>query len=135
MTLESKPIRTTRQREAISAALGSSNGFLSAQGIHDLLRRDGHKIGLATVYRALQILSEGGEVDMVKTASGESVYRQCSPSHHHHLVCRNCGRTVEVEGPAVELWATAMAVEHGYSDVNHTIELFGLCPACQRTRS
>lgn len=129
--LESKPTRSTRQRKAITATLGATDEFLSAQDIHDTLRRDGHKVGLATVYRSLQILSEGGDIDVVKTASGESAYRQCSPTHHHHLVCRNCARTVEIEGPAVERWATAMGAEHGYSDVNHTIELFGICSRCQ----
>jgi Fur family transcriptional regulator, ferric uptake regulator len=122
--------RPTRQRRAISAALGASDEFRSAQDIHEVLRRDGEKIGLATVYRSLQLLAETGQVDVVKTASGEAVYRQCSPSHHHHLVCRVCGRTIEIQGPAVERWANAMAAENGYTEVSHTIELFGTCPDC-----
>ena len=61
---------------------------------------------------------------------GETRYRRCSGSHHHHLVCRECGRTVEVEGPTVERWATSVASEHGYADVSHTLEIFGLCPRC-----
>jgi len=122
--------RPTRQRRAVSAAVSASEDFRSAQDIHALLRRDGEKVGLATVYRILQSLAETGDVDVVKTDSGEAVYRQCSASHHHHLVCRSCGRTVEIKGPAVERWANAMAAEHGYTDVSHTIELFGTCPAC-----
>jgi Fur family ferric uptake transcriptional regulator len=127
--------RPTRQRRAITAALGASDEFRSAQEIHDILRREGESIGLATVYRALQVLAETGQVDVVKTDSGEAVYRQCSPSHHHHLVCRDCGRTIEIQGPAVELWAHAMAAEHGYTGVSHTIELFGTCPACTASPS
>lgn len=126
-----RAMRPTRQRRAVTAALDASDGFRSAQEIHEALRRGGEKVGLATVYRALQSLAESGEVDVVKTDSGEAVYRKCSPSHHHHLVCRSCGRTVEVKGPAVERWANAMAAEHGYDDVNHSIELFGTCRACQ----
>lgn len=122
--------RPTRQRRAITAALGASDEFRSAQEIHDILRREGQSIGLATVYRALQGMAESGQVDVVKTDSREAVYRQCSPSHHHHLVCRDCGRTIEIQGPAVELWANAMAAEHGYAQVSHTIELFGTCPVC-----
>ncbi len=67
---------------------------------------------------------------MLRTDDGEAVYRRCSRSHHHHLVCRRCGRTVEVEGPAVERWAEKVADEHGYTDVSHQVEIFGTCPAC-----
>lgn len=58
------------------------------------------------------------------------MYRQCSKGHHHHLVCRQCGRTVEVEGPTVEAWAAAIAGEHGFTDISHTMEVFGTCRDC-----
>ena len=60
----------------------------------------------------------------------EAVYRACSTHHHHHLVCRACGRTVEVEGPAVERWADKVAEDHGFRDVTHTLEIFGTCADC-----
>lgn len=123
--------RSTRQRRAVSAQLAASDDFRSAQEIHEALRREGEAVGLATVYRALQALADAGEVDVLNHA-GEAVYRRCSETHHHHLVCRRCGATVEIEGPAVERWTTATAREHGYAEVSHTLELFGLCPACQR---
>ena len=50
--------------------------------------------------------------------------------HHHHLLCRNCGKAVEVEAPAVETWAARTASEHGFTEVAHTVEIFGLCPEC-----
>lgn len=124
--------RSTRQKRAVEAAMASSDDFRTAQEIHDALRRDGESVGLATVYRTLQAMHDLGEVDMVKTDGGEAVYRRCSQTHHHHLVCRHCGRTVEIAGPAVERWASAKADEHDYSDVSHTVELFGTCPACQK---
>ena len=124
--------RSTRQKRAVEAAMSASDDFRTAQEIHDTLRKDGESVGLATVYRTLQALTDLGEVDMVKTDGGEAVYRRCSPTHHHHLVCRHCGRTVEIAGPAVERWASAKADEHDYSDVSHTVELFGTCPACQK---
>jgi Fur family ferric uptake transcriptional regulator len=110
--------------------LASFEGFRSAQEIHDLLRRNGDPVGLSTVYRTLQALADGGELDVLRTEEGESVYRRCSTTHHHHLVCRSCGRTVEVEGPTVERWSDAVAAEHGFTDVSHTLEIFGTCPAC-----
>ena len=124
------PVRPTRQRKAIAAVLGTNEEFLSAQEIHDLLRRGGASIGLSTVYRTVQALADAGEVDVLRTEGGEAVYRRCSDTHHHHLVCRSCGATVEVEGPAVEKWAEKIAAENGFSEVSHTVEVFGTCAAC-----
>ena len=124
-------VRGTRQAQALAVALASLPGFCSAQEIHAELRRKGETVGLATVYRHLQALSEQGSVDAIRDANGEILYRQCGTSvHHHHLTCRTCGRSVEVEGRAVEQWAERVAVEAGFTDVGHTVELFGLCPEC-----
>ena len=124
-------VRATRQRTAIAELLGGLSDFRSAQDIHHQLRSQGDGIGLSTVYRTLQSLAEAGEVDVIQTADGESVYRKCSGVHHHHLVCRSCGHTVEVVGPAVEQWADKIADEHGFSDVSHTLEIFGTCASCR----
>lgn len=124
-------VRSTRQRTAVSELLDELTDFRSAQDIHHLLRDQGDGIGLSTVYRTLQTLAEAGEVDSIQTADGESVYRKCSDVHHHHLVCRECGYTVEVAGPAVERWSDRTAGEHGFSDVSHTLEIFGLCASCR----
>lgn len=123
-------LRPTRQRIAVVEALGSVEDFRSAQEIHDLLGKRGTAVGLATVYRTLQRLADAGEVDVLRTEDGEAAYRRCSATHHHHLVCRSCGRAVEVEGPAVERWTRSIAAEHGFSDVSHTLEIFGTCPDC-----
>jgi len=122
--------RATRQRAAITELLDSLEEFKSAQELHDELRRRGENIGLTTVYRTLQTMSTANQVDTLRTDTGESVYRRCSTHHHHHLVCRSCGATVEVEGPEVESWAAQVAAEHGFIDVSHTIEIFGTCREC-----
>lgn len=124
------PVRPTRQRTAVMAALDSVDGFRSAQEIHALLEERGDKVGLATVYRTLQRLADSGDVDQLRTGD-EVTYRRCSDSHHHHLVCRECGATVEVDGPAVERWTRAVAAEHGFADVSHTLELVGTCASCR----
>jgi Fur family ferric uptake transcriptional regulator len=123
-------VRATRQRAAIAELLDSTAEFRSAQELHDELRRRGENIGLTTVYRTLQAMAAANQVDTLRTDTGESVYRRCSAHHHHHLVCRDCGATVEVAGPAVEVWATEVATAHGFSDVSHTIEIFGTCASC-----
>jgi Fur family ferric uptake transcriptional regulator len=123
--------RATRQRTAVANALVNASGFRSAQQLHEELRASGESVGLTTVYRHLQALADLGEVDVVRTDDGEQQYRACgSTGHHHHLVCRTCGRSEEVAGPAVERWADAVAREHGFTDVSHTVEIFGTCGDC-----
>jgi len=120
--------RPTRQRAALADLMSTTTEFLSAQDLHARLQERGESVGLATVYRNLQAMAADGDVDVLRTDDGECVYRSCgTDAHHHHLVCRVCGRTVEVEGPAVEKWASEVARQNGFSDVTHTIELFGTC--------
>jgi Fur family ferric uptake transcriptional regulator len=127
-------VRGTRQAQALAAALAGMPGFSSAQEIHAELRRRGEHVGLTTVYRHLQALSEQGSVDAIRDDNGETLYRQCeTTAHHHHLTCRGCGRSVEVEGRAVEQWAEKVSAEAGFTAVDHTVELFGKCPECSRS--
>jgi Fur family ferric uptake transcriptional regulator len=122
--------RRTRQRAAVDEILAGRHEFRTAQEIHDDLRHRGDRVGLTTVYRTLQAMTEAGELDAIRNSEGETAYRRCSTGHHHHLVCRNCGRTVEVSGPAVETWASAVAQQHGFRDVSHDLEIFGTCADC-----
>jgi len=104
-------------------------GFASAQELYQMLRRDGDGIGLTTLYRAQSLLDDK-IVDVLRREDGEALYRLCGEAHHHHLVCRSCGSTVEIEGSSVEKWAEAVAQEHRFREVGHTVELFGLCSKC-----
>lgn len=105
---------------------------MTAQELHAALRSRGTRIGLTTVYRQLQRLAESGEVDVIRTDVGEAAYRRCrTERHHHHLVCDRCGRTIEIEGPTVERWAASVATSHGFTDVSHHVEVFGVCPNCR----
>lgn len=124
--------RMTPQRTAVVQALTGVDDFRSAQQLHETLRERGEQVGLATVYRTLQSLAEAGELDVLRTADGESVYRRClRREHHHHLMCRTCGTTVEIDGPDVEQWAAQVGAAHGFSAIEHTVELFGRCADCR----
>ena len=124
--------RNTVQRREITETLGGVRGFISAQELHGLIVRHGGRIALATVYAQLRKLVDSGEIDVVMTDRGESLFRRCDvDAHHHHLACRNCGATVDVDAPELERWSAQLASRHGYSDVRHVLELNGLCPACQ----
>ena len=101
--------RSTRQRSAVAGGGDAVDDIRRAPDPPDRRKQPGAWGGL--------------------TGDREVIYRRSStPRHHHHLVCRECGKTVEVEGPAVvESWAARVAAEHGYSDVSHTLEIFGTC--------
>ncbi len=120
----------TRQRAAVQEALEQTEDFCSAQELHARLRSNGAGVGLATVYRALQTLAEDGEVDIVRSADGEALYRRCSTGHHHHLTCRSCRRTVELDSASVERWTRRIGAEFGFTDLEHVIEVFGTCRDC-----
>ncbi|HET9188566.1 MAG TPA: Fur family transcriptional regulator [Acidothermaceae bacterium] len=126
--------RSTRQKRALAAVIDEAQEFRSAQELHEELRSRGEAVGLTTVYNQLRALADAGLVDTVRSPEGETLYRRCgTSSHHHHLVCRVCGRTVEVAGTTVERWAAKVAAEAGFVDVTHTLEVIGTCPDCTRS--
>jgi Fur family transcriptional regulator, ferric uptake regulator len=128
--------RVTRQRLAVGALMDDLDDFRSAQQIHALLQARGDEIGLATVYRTLSAMAESGEFDVLRTEGGESLYRRCErDAHHHHIVCRSCGRTIEVQGPDIEAFVAAVAAQNGFVDVTHTVEMFGTCQSCAAAHS
>lgn len=122
--------RRTKQRTALEEALQGAEEFRTAQQLHADLRSMGAGVGLTTVYRTLAQMAEAGDVDVLLGEDGEARYRACSANHHHHLVCRSCGYTVEVTADAVERWARRMASDYGFSEVSHTVEIIGLCDTC-----
>ncbi|MFV0433409.1 MAG: Fur family transcriptional regulator [Leucobacter sp.] len=122
--------RSTHQKEIIRRALDENEGFISAQQLHRRLTEEGNHVGIATVYRRLNALAESGDADTI-TATGEQLFRTCKPgSHHHHLVCENCGRAVDIDPPH-EDWIAATAEQNGFTVTRHVLEIFGLCAQCQ----
>lgn len=122
--------RNTKQKELIHDALKSSDEFISAQDLHRKLEDEDVKVGLATVYRQLNALAEAGEADTVRL-EGQQLFRLCGDDgHHHHLVCTNCGKTVEIESPS-ETWLRGISTKYGFTIERHTLEVFGLCSDCQ----
>lgn len=126
-------LRSTRQRAAVLEGLRQCDGFVSAQDLHAQLVAEGHRVGLSTVYRTLQALASAAEIDAIATTEGEARYRACAESlvgAHHHLVCRRCGRTVEVHNGSVARWVARVAQENGFRDARHTLDIIGTCSRC-----
>ena len=123
----------SKSKSRILTALERAGGFASAQEVHGLMIRNGDRIGLTTTYRGLNKLLEDKIVDVMRREDGEAVYRLCGEAHHHHLVCKKCRKTIEIDGGSVEKWASWIASVHGFQDVGHSAEVFGTCPSCFRT--
>jgi Fur family ferric uptake transcriptional regulator len=128
--------RQTWQKQAIDEILDASSDFLSAQQVHEAVAETGRSVSLATVYRVLQAQVEDGVVDILALDDGQTLFRKCaSTGHHHHLVCRNCRATEEIAAPKVEQWADHVGADFGYTDIDHTLEIYGLCPRCAHKAS
>ena len=134
MTSSGTNKRNTKQKDAVKHALSETTGFVSAQDLHSVLRNHGSTVGLATVYRALADLAAAGDADSIQATSAagtaETLFRACGQAHHHHLICTNCGKTVEIAAATVEKWAEAIAAENGFTEASHTIEIYGRCSPC-----
>lgn len=134
-TEPAQPIKITRQRQVILDHLEETPDFVSAQQLHTQLRVAGETIGLATVYRGLQWLADSGLVDAIRLTDGEVGYRRCSTEHHHHLICRRCGKTVEISADRLENWANEVAAANGFHAPDHSVEISGICDDCWAANS
>jgi Fur family ferric uptake transcriptional regulator len=124
--------RPTRQRSAVLGALRECPEFVSARELHAMLAATGGPVGLTTVYRALRALERTGHVDVVRDRAGERLYRlRPADGHRHYLVCRRCGLSRAVAAEAVERWADGVAEATGFAEVEHTVELTGICEGCR----
>jgi Fur family transcriptional regulator, ferric uptake regulator len=130
-TADAPGARATKQKRAIVELLDQTTEFTSAQDLHTRLRTGGERVGLTTVYSQLRSLADAGAVDTLRADNGEVLYRRCqSASHHHHLVCRRCGRAVEIDAPDVETLARRLGTRHGFRDLSHVLEITGVCNRC-----
>lgn len=124
--------RRTAQRTSVVRALIDHGGFVGARALHDVLRTQGARVGLNTVYRTLAALVDAGRADVVRDRGGERLFRHRPfPEHQHYLLCRACGLSTPVDSAAVETWAARVADSSGFAEVEHTVELTGLCPQCR----
>ena len=113
-------------------ALAEGGAFVTAQDLHARMKLSGSTVGVATVYRVLGRLAENGEADVYVDEDGQQQYRLCSSGHHHHLICRRCGATVEIQADAIEAWVRGVAEQNGYTQPSHVVDILGYCPRCTR---
>ena len=123
-------IRRTRNQERILEVLQSQEQAISAQDLHGVMRQDGSRIGLATVYRALEALKLDGTVQVRTLSNGESLY-SLTHEDRHHLTCLRCGESLPIEECPVHELEEHLNDSHHFRIFYHTLEFFGLCDKCQ----
>ena len=128
--LARKGVRATRQRLEVLAELARERDDVTAQSLWRRLRERDSRTGLATVYRTLALLSEKGVIDSLSHHGTELCYRLCTDSHHHHLLCTNCHRVVEIE-QCIDGWIDEVTSRHGFVVTDHRVEITGVCADCR----
>jgi Fur family transcriptional regulator, ferric uptake regulator len=124
-------LRITKQRLAVLEALDGRTEAVTAQDLHQELRKRKGSPGLATIYRTLASLAKSGVLDTF-ARDGEQGFRMCgSAHHHHHLVCRTCGSVDEVTSEAIESWVSRVAKSRGFEVTGHSAEVYGFCASCR----
>jgi Fur family ferric uptake transcriptional regulator len=131
--LKAAGFRNAQARRSIVELLGSQSCALSAQDIHDRLRGEGQAVGLATVYRTLELLVEHGFAQRLDLGQGTARYERVHPSgdHHHHLVCDNCGRVTPFGDPGLERAIERITRQLDFSVAEHDVVLHGACESCR----
>jgi Fur family ferric uptake transcriptional regulator len=123
--------RITRPRRAVIRALLEDEGYASPAEVRERARSYYPTIGLVTVYRTLDLLSELGFVRRIHTEEGCHSYAAANHGHHHHLICRHCGEAVEFQGCDLSPFLARISQQTGYSIEDHLLELVGICSNCQ----
>ncbi len=131
---QEKGIIHTAQREVIVQALFSAGKHLSAEELHALVAQRHSKIGLATVYRTLNMLKQSGLVEERLFADGSKRYEDSGEPHHDHLLCLSCGQIVEFQEDQIERLQHEVARDHDFLPVRHRMILYGYCRGCRDTQ-
>lgn len=131
--LQANGFRWTRQRKIILDVFMDMDGHPSPEDIRNEIRRRGHKLGLATIYRTMKVLVETGLVHKVEFGDGHGRYEQRDEGEHHlHLICKRCGKTFEAPATAVNALFSKLAKENTFTLLGHTTYLHGICQDCRR---
>lgn len=136
LLLKQNGLKVTTQRVAILEALKKRPGcHLTAEEIYDCVKEEYPEIGLATVYRTVQLLSDLNVIDKLSLDDGYIRYEigkmeQANSHHHHHLICLNCGKVFAFEDDLLETLEERIRNTLNFQVVDHEVKLFGYCKNC-----
>jgi Fur family ferric uptake transcriptional regulator len=130
--ITSRGRRLTSQRIVVARALAQSGAAVSAQELHERLRARHPRLGLATVYRALEAQVESGMAQRLERPGHVYAYVACASEHHHHLVCTRCQRVQDVDETVLASMIRAVRERHGFGVDHARLDLYGECASCRR---
>lgn len=131
MTLRRSDCRITAVRRTVLEALAADSGHMTAPDLVAAVHARAPQIGRASVYRALELLTRLGVVQASTLGGGSATYMLAPAGHHHHLVCRACGRTIEFDECALGEIAGRLAAAFGFQIEGHLVEVYGRCAECR----
>ena len=125
-------LKQTKQRKVIVDHFLVMHDHLDAEELYEAVRKKGFNIGLATVYRTLNLLKDAGLVEQNAFSDGRAVYELLRPgTHHDHLICVSCGLVVEFENPEIEAMQKKVANEKDFQLISHRLDMYGKCGPCR----
>lgn len=125
-------LKITKQRRAVLESFLAIDEHISAEDLYKIVSAKEPKIGLATVYRTLALLTQSGLAEELDFGEGQKRYEhKYEHSHHDHMICTKCGKILEFQNPLIEKLQEDVAREHQFKMTSHKLDLFGLCSDCQ----
>jgi len=131
--LEAKGLKSTAQRDYIADTFFRSNTHITLDELLKKVKRKTPNIGYATVYRTMKLLTECGLAIARQFGDGQTRYENLpEDGHHDHMICIKCSKITEFQNQKIEQLQSEMAKKHGFTVVNHKLELYGYCSDCTK---
>ncbi|MFQ5544014.1 MAG: Fur family transcriptional regulator [Nitrospiria bacterium] len=126
-------LKITKERKAVLKAFLEAERHITVEKLYRNMKDQGSSIGLATVYRSLNIFCESGLAERHQFGEKQTLYElTCNVRHHDHLICQQCSRILEFENKEIEKLQEKVAKQHKFSIFNHKLELYGICADCAK---
>jgi|TARA_B110000037_G_C16752193_1_gene355657 Fur family ferric uptake transcriptional regulator len=125
-------LKITKQRRVVLNVFLECKDHVSVEELYSIVSEQEPKIGLATIYRTLALLTKSGLALEMDFGDGQKRYESSFMSaHHDHMVCTECGKIIEFNHPLIEKYQEEIAIENGFKITSHKLDLFGHCSNCK----
>jgi len=126
-------LKVTKERSAVLRAFLDSERHITAEALYRKMKDDGSSIGLATIYRTLNLFCESGLAEQRQFGDGQARYELIyNVNHHDHLICQECQRIIEFQNEEIEALQKKVAKKNDFKIFSHKLELYGLCSNCSK---